>query len=154
MQGDSEAVAELKRRESFSKRELRAIRKEKARSGISVEALECAIGMPDRNVMYLPLPGTEQIEIYRYSLPGSFDLTVRVSDEGGQSIVTDVINSRPVFSQRNDPGSFPSSPANIPWQPIGRDDVDLQRPEWDTTRYLDPFHPAARSLLSQIMGGP
>lgn len=162
MQGDSEAVAELERRELFSRRELRAIRKNKARRNISLKAFECAIGMSERDVLYRSVPGAEQIEVYRYSSPDMPDLTVSVGVYGDQAIVMEVLPQGSLLdilalgSVRTHPRvAYPQSsytPSAL-WI-SGPDGVDLQQPEWDSSLYLDPFPPGGRPLLRQNMGVP
>lgn len=153
MQGDPDAVAELERRDLFSKRELRAIRREKARSRISLEALECAIGMPERTALNRAVPGSEQSETYFYALPDAPDLMVSVSIEDGQLIVMDVVEPRIVRSKTPATERFPwtsphlSSSATMPWYGSGRDDVDLQQPEWDSTPWQQQW--STDSLLKR-----
>jgi hypothetical protein len=86
MRGSEEALAELERRELFSKRELRAIKKQIARRGISVEALVCAMGLPDRITHGSPR-APERLDRYYYLREDELDLEVIVRHEEDRSIL-------------------------------------------------------------------
>jgi hypothetical protein len=74
----------------FSKRELRAIGKQKPRQGMSLEALVCVMGVPDRVTRTISRP-PERVERYYYVREGELDLIVTVSHEEDQSTVVNVL---------------------------------------------------------------
>jgi len=96
---DREAWAELKRRDLFDRRELRAISAGKVRQDIGIDALACLLGEPD-SVDRLMTSGGEQLDAYTYAVDENEALVVHVySDEQKAK----VLRSMPASDAAYDP---------------------------------------------------
>ena len=84
---EPEALAELERRDVFSRRELRSIRQDRIRPGITEEALFCFMGRP-RNILPLAYASSrEVIEAYTYPAGDERFLIVQIRHGEDESTV-------------------------------------------------------------------
>jgi hypothetical protein len=75
---DPAALAEIERRDIFSRRELRVIANAQLRPNISVEALLCFAGLPDR-VMQVAMPAAQDpVDAYLYVVDVDVEQTLVV----------------------------------------------------------------------------
>jgi hypothetical protein len=89
MRSDPEAMAELERRDRFSRRELRAIEKDEIRKGIRPEALVCFMGRPDRVEREVAKSSGGVIDMYSYFRRGSETLFVYIGRRDDEEAVLD-----------------------------------------------------------------
>ena len=82
-----DVLAEIKRRDVFSRPELRAIRNGEVRQGISLEALTCVKGPPTIVVDAAEQVHLRPVAAYIHLTDGSAGLLSYVSEESGESTV-------------------------------------------------------------------
>lgn len=96
---DAKAWAELERRQDFSDRELRAIRRERIREGISEDALRCFKGRPDSIVAAISDFGSGPVDALIYDSGTTAQVVAYVLREGDRGTVIKSVETEHVYRE-------------------------------------------------------
>ena len=94
-----EVWAELERRGTFSRRELRAIKSEDLRTGISEDAVLCFMGAPESVVSPIGERGGDPIDAYIYPLDEEVMIVVHIRHHDGESTLIRAFTSTSSISE-------------------------------------------------------